>query len=129
MEKNQIILVISALLMITVIATICLLTVTMRFEGETIQNEETFQVDYDHLNKTLTHYMIFEKGEKVLVKGINLEGDLTLSIDDMQGNNIYKNRKVSREKLTLEIKDSGKYVISVVGSKARGSVNFSRLNK
>ena len=129
MEKNQIILVVLALLMISVIATICLLTVTMKFEGETVESEDTFQVDYAHLNKTLTHYMTFKKGERIVVEGINLTGDLTLSVDDMQGNNIYKNRAVKREKRTLEIPRSGKYVFSVVGSKAKGSVCFKKLYK
>ena len=126
MGKNQIILVVCALLMISVIATICLLTVTMKFEGETVENEETFKVDYDHLNKTLTHYMTFEKGDKIIVEGLNIAGDLTLSVDDMRGSNIYKNRAVKREKLTLEIPHSGKYVFSVVGSKAKGSVSFEK---
>jgi hypothetical protein len=99
----------------------------MKFEGETVENEETFKVDYDHLNKTLTHYMTFEKGDKIIVEGINIAGDLTLSVDDMRGNNIYKNRTVKREKLTLEIPHSGKYVFSVVGSKAEGSVSFEKI--
>ena len=126
MEKNQIVLVVSALLMIGVIATICLLNVTMKFEGETVEKEKTFKVDYDHLNKTLTHYMTFDQGEKIIVESINLAGDLTLSIDDMKGNNIYKNRTVKREKLIIEIPHSGKYVFSVVGSKAKGSVSFEK---
>lgn len=126
MEKNRIVLVVLALLMVTVIATICLLTATMKFEGETVENEETFKVDYDHLNKTLTHYMTFEKGDKVLLESINSEGNLTLSVDDMRGNNIYKNRAVEKEKLILEIPRSGKYVFSVVGSKAKGAVVFEK---
>jgi hypothetical protein len=126
MEKNQIVLVVSALLMIGVIATICLLNVTMKFEGETVEKEKTFKVDYDHLNKTLTHYMTFDQGEKIIVESINLAGDLTLSIDDMKGNNIYKNRTVKREKLIIEIPHSGKYVFSVVGSKAKGYVSFEK---
>jgi hypothetical protein len=126
MKNNQIILILSALLMIAVMGTIALLTVTMKFEGETIENEETFQVDYDHLNKTLTHYMTFEKGEKISVEGINLEGELTLSIDDMRGHNIYKNRGVKREKRIFEMPHEGKYVISVVGSEAKGFVDFKK---
>lgn len=126
MEKNQIVLVVCALLMISVIATICLLTVTMKFEGETIESETAYKVDYDHLNKTLTHYMTFEKGDKIIVEGINIAGDLTLSVDDMRGSNIYKNRAVKREQLTFEIPRSGKYVFSVVGSKAKGSVSFEK---
>ena len=129
MEKNQIVLVVSALLMISVIATISLLTVTMKFERETVESEDTFQVDYEHLNKTLTHYMTFDQGDEIVVEGINLAGGLTLSVDDMQGNNIYKNRAVKREKLTLEIPGSGKYVFSVVGSKAKGTVRFKRVAK
>jgi len=127
MEKNQIVLVVSALLMISIIGTISLLTVTLKFEGQTLENETSFKVDYEHLNKTLTHYMTFEQGEKIVVEGINLEGGLTLSIDDMRGNNIYKNRSVKREKLTLEIPRSGKYVFSVVGSKAKGTVSFEKM--
>jgi len=127
MEKNQIVLVVSALLMISIIGTISLLTVTLKFEGQTLENETSFKVDYEHLNKTLTHYMTFEQGEKIVVEGINLEGGLTLSIDDMHGNNIYKNRSVKREKLTLEIPRSGKYVFSVVGSKAKGTVSFEKM--
>ena len=127
MEKNQIVLVVSALLMISIIGTISLLTVTLKFEGQTLENETSFKVDYEHLNKTLTHYMTFEQGEKIVVEGINLEGGLTLSIDDMRGNNIYKNRSVKREKLTLEIPRSGKYVFSVVGSKAKGTVSFEKI--
>jgi hypothetical protein len=126
MEKNQIVLVVSALLMIGVIATICLLNVTMKFEGETVEKEKTFKVDYDHLNKTLTHYMTFDQGEKIIVESINLAGDLTLSIDDMKGNNIYKKKEVKREKLILEIPRTGKYVFSVVGSKAKGTVAFEK---
>jgi len=127
MEKNQIVLVVSALLMISIIGTISLLTVTLKFEGQTLENETSFKVDYEHLNKTLTHYMTFDQGEKIVVEGINLEGGLTLSIDDMRGNNIYKNRSVKREKLTLEIPRSGKYVFSVVGSKAKGTVSFEKM--
>lgn len=127
MKNNQIILVVSVLLMIAVVGTIVLLTVTMKFEGETIENEETFQVEYDYLNKTLTHYMTFEKGEKISVECINLKGKLTLSIDDMRGHNIYKNQGVKREKRMLEMPHKGKYVISVVGSKAKGSVDFKKL--
>ena len=113
--------------MISIIGTISLLTVTLKFEGQTLENETSFKVDYEHLNKTLTHYMTFEQGEKIVVEGINLEVGLTLSIDDMRGNNIYKNRSVKREKLTLEIPRSGKYVFSVVGSKAKGTVSFEKM--
>lgn len=128
MEKNQIVLVVSALLMISIIGTISLLTVTMKFEGETFESEEAFKVDYDHLNKTLTHYMTFDQGEKIIVEGINLSGDLTLSVDDMRGNNIYKKRSVKREQLTLEIPRTGKYVFSVVGTKAKGTVSFEKMH-
>src|SRR6056297_1635178 len=90
MIKQEIILVVSALLMVAIIGTLCLLTVTLAFDGTKETSDDMFHVDYTLLSKTLTHYMTFEKGDKLSVKGINLEGDLTLSVDDMQGNNIYK---------------------------------------
>lgn len=72
--------------------------------------------------------MTFDQGEKIIVEGINLSGDLTLSVDDMRGNNIYKNRSVKREQLTLEIPRTGKYVFSVVGTKAKGTVSFEKMH-
>lgn len=129
MEKHQIVIIVSVLLMISILATISLLTFTMKFEGRKIENANEFIVDYDYLNKTLTHYMTLKKGEVISVEAINIEGDLTLSLDDMRGQNIYKNREVKRERLAVEIPHSGKYVISVVGSSANGSVSFNRIRE
>ena len=129
MEKHQIVIIVSVLLMISILATIFLLTFTMKFEGRKIENANEFIVDYDYLNKTLTHYMTLKKGEVISVEAINIEGDLTLSLDDMRGQNIYKNREVKRERLAVEIPHSGKYVISVVGSSANGSVTFNRIKE
>lgn len=122
--KSKYIIALCVVLMIPILIIVILISINQTFDGSRTGNDNQFLLDYKSLNKTMTHYIDLKQSDKLKCDVTHNKGELTISIDDMRGNNIYKNRNCKTDSFTITIQQTRKYVISVIGVDAKGSVHF-----
>lgn len=97
----------------------------IEFDGSRTSNDKQFLLEYKVLNTTKTHEVELKQGDKVEVKIEDQAGSVDIQVTNMDSEKeIYRGDKASSGDFILEIRESGTYLFSVTGKKAKGSVSF-----
>ncbi len=98
------------------------------FDGNIVENDKQFSLDYLFFNKTITHKMNIKKDMYIGIRIINTVGNIDVVITDNNNNEIYRGNKISEDSnFFVKVGDTGEYTINVKGTKAKGSVSFDIL--
>ena len=96
------------------------------FSGSKTGDENHYDITFDILNKTCTHELNMEQGEKIHVQIEKKSGDIKVMIQKNQENPIYEGNGDVATDFYVSIEEAGTYTVSVTGKKAKGRVTFSR---
>lgn len=97
---------------------------TQTFDGSRTADEDRFLLAYTVFNKMEKHEMTLEKGTAVEVGIEHVSGRIDIMVSDENGKEIYRGNDASSGNFILEIPETGTYLFSVTGKKAKGSVSF-----
>lgn len=109
-------------LCIAILLTSCM---SSRFDGSRTGNDSQFIMEYRIFNGADSQTLQLKKGESIDAAIVNTSGHLEIAICDQKGNILYKNDDVSTGSFQIEMKETGKYTITVTGTQAKGSVQFT----
>ncbi len=97
------------------------------FDGSRTGNDSEFIMNYKILNKTDSQDLIVAKGDTIHAEIIVESGSLSFKIQKDDGLvPVYEGKDVSfSDEFDVEIEESGTYIVTVTGKKAKGSVSFT----
>ena len=97
------------------------------FDGSRTGNDSEFIMDYKILNKTDSQNLIVTEGDAIHAEIIVENGSLSFEIRKDDGLvPVYEGKDVSfSDEFDVEIEESGTYIVTVTGKKAKGSVSFT----
>lgn len=93
------------------------------FDGSSVKNEDSYQLDIKHMNGTDTHTLELEQGDTLKIQFETVKGNLSMKITAPDGTAIYQGNGTVKE-FTVEAPVDGAYPIVVVGQKAKGSIHI-----
>ena len=97
------------------------------FDGSRTGNDSEFIMNYKVLNTTDSQNLVVAEGDTIHAEIIIEKGNLSFKIqkDDEQFP-VYEEKDVLlSDEFDVEIEESGTYIVTVTGEKARGSVGFT----
>lgn len=96
------------------------------FDGSRTGNNSEFIMDYKVLNTTDSQNLVVDEGDTIHAEIILEKGSLSFKIQkDDEPVPVYEGKDVSvSDAFDVEIEESGTYIVTVTGKKARGSVSF-----
>lgn len=95
------------------------------FSGNRTGNDREFLLEFDVLNTADSQELTAETGEIISAVIVIDDGRLGVTVQKDNGELVYENIDMIRsEKIEIEIEESGRYTVKVVGKNARGSVGF-----
>lgn len=110
------------LLILTLLLTAC----GVYFEGSRIGSDNEFVMNFKMFNTADSQHLIVEEGETIHAEIIVESGSLSIKIQKDNETPIYEENDIClTDKFDIEIEESGTYVVTVTGEKAKGSVNFT----
>ena len=93
------------------------------FDGSSVKNEDSYQLDIKNMNGTDTHTLELKQGDKLKIQFETVKGKLNLKITSPDGTALYQGDGTVKE-FTVEAPVDGAYPIVVVGQKAKGSIHI-----
>ena len=93
------------------------------FDGSSVKNEDSYQLDIKHMNGTDTHTLELKQGDTLKIQLETVKGNLSMKITAPDGTAIYQGNGTVKE-FTVEAPVDGAYPIVVVGQKAKGSIHI-----
>ena len=97
----------------------------VEFDGSRMGNDKKFDMEYKILNKTDSQDLKAEAGDIIHGKIVTDGGDLSIKIQKDGDDPIYESNGIAvTNEFDVQIKDAGIYKVTVIGKKAKGSVNF-----
>ena len=93
------------------------------FDGSSVKNEDSYQLDIKTMNGTDTHTLELKQGDMLKIQFETLKGTLNLKITSPDGTALYQGDGTVKE-FTVEAPMDGAYPIVVVGQKAKGSIHI-----
>lgn len=96
------------------------------FEGSYHRNFDEFILEYDTFNTTMTWSVDLSEGDSLAVDLVVDTGDLSVLIEDEAGNVFYQNDSAETEAFDLEVTESGRYTVTVVGAETQGKASFKK---
>ena len=96
------------------------------FDGSRMGNDGEFIMDYKILDTTDSQNLIVAEGDTIHAEIIVESGSLSFKIQkDDSLVPVYEGKDVSfSDEFDVEIEESGTYIVTVTGKKAKGSVSF-----
>jgi hypothetical protein len=98
------------------------------FEGESIESDSTFSLDYSYLNESREHSLFVAQGGHIDVDIESESGHIDVYVYDSAENTIYQGNDAATSSFRLEIAEAGNYRIVVTGEKAAGKASFVAVN-
>ena len=95
------------------------------FDGSSVKNEDSYQLDIKHMNGTDTHTLELKQGDTLKIQLETVKGNLSMKITAPDGTAIYQGNGTVKE-FTVEAPVDGAYPIVVVGQKAKGSIHIEK---
>ena len=96
------------------------------FDGSRTGNDHEFVMGYKIFNTTDSQDLIVEEGDTIHAKIIVEGGSLSFKIQKDEEAPIYDEKDISSsDEFDVEIEESGTYVVTVTGEKAKGSIRFT----
>ena len=92
-------------------------------DGNSVKNEDSYQLDIKTMNGTDTHTLELEQGDMLKIQFETVKGKLNLKITSPDGTALYQGDGTVKE-FTVEAPMDGVYPIVVVGQKAKGSIHI-----
>ena len=93
------------------------------FDGSSVKNEDSYQLDIKTMNGTDTHTLELKQGDMLKIQFETVKGKLNLKITSPDGTALYQGDGTVKE-FTVEAPMDGAYPIVVVGQKAKGSIHI-----
>lgn len=90
------------------------------------QTSNSFSATYSYFNGEREYTIKVKDGNPLAVK-VNVttdDGDLSISVDKKGGGNFYQGNKIPTFSFTLNLKESGTYVVKIKANKHSGSYSF-----
>lgn len=95
------------------------------FNGCRTGNESQFIMEYEVFNTTDAQELILEQGDQIQAQITVDRGKLDVRIQKDKERPVYMKHNIRKsETFTVEIKEGGRYQITVTGHSTRGSVSF-----
>lgn len=96
------------------------------FDGSRMGNDNELVMNYKIFNTTDSQDLIVEEGDTIHVKIIVEGGSLSFRIQKDDEVPVYEGKDISlSDEFDVEIEESGTYVVTVTGEKAKGSISFT----
>jgi len=96
------------------------------FDGSRTGNDNEFVMNYKIFNTTDSQDLIVEEGDTIHAEIIVESGSLSFRIQKDDEVPVYEGKDVSfSDEFDVEIEESGTYVVTVTGEKAKGSISFT----
>ena len=92
-------------------------------DGNSVKNEDSYQLDIKTMNGTDTHTLELEQGDMLKIQFETVKGKLNLKITSPDGTALYQGDGTVKE-FTVEAPMDGVYPIVVVGQNAKGSIHI-----
>ena len=97
------------------------------FKGSYHRNFDELILEYETLNTTLTWSVDLSEGDSLAVDLVVDAGDLSVLIEDEEGNVFYQNDNAETGAFDLEVAESSQYTVTVVGIKTQGKASFKKV--
>lgn len=111
---------------LSLILVLSLTACVANFDGSRTGNENEFVMNYKIFNTTDSQDLIVEEGDTIHVEIIVEGGSLSFRIQKDDEVPVYEGKDVSlSDEFDIEIEESGTYVVTVTGEKAKGSISFT----
>lgn len=110
-------------LLLVILMTACM---PSRFDGSRTGNDSQFIMEYRIFDGTDAQTLQLKEGESIDVAIVNTSGTLEIVIRSQDDKILYENDDVSTGSFQIEVKETGKYTITVTGTQAKGSVQFTK---
>lgn len=94
------------------------------FDGSRTSHDTRFLVDYDFFDGEKSHRMKIEAGETINVEVKSKSGKINLSIEDSQGNRVYKGLDIPTGDFQVAIDKTDTYEFKIVGEESKGSMSI-----
>ncbi len=98
------------------------------FDGRRISNADSFVLEYAVFNKSDSAVIYLEAGDALEVSTANTSGAIDITIGIEGKPSVYEGSGLKDMVFTLNISESGNYIISVTGHTAQGCTSFSRVS-
>lgn len=96
-----------------------------QFDGSRTGNESQFIMEYRMLNTTDFQLLSLTEGDVIDVQVASDSGKVNIEVKKEEDDNtIYRGNDVPTSSFQLTIQESGIYMVTVKGEKAKGSVSF-----
>lgn len=96
------------------------------FDGSRTGNDNEFVMNYKIFNTTDSQDLIVEEGDTIHAEIIVEGGSLSFRIQKDDEVPVYESKDVSlSDEFDVKIEESGTYVVTVTGEKAKGSISFT----
>ena len=95
------------------------------FNGSRTGNDNQLIMEYTAFNTTDSQDLVVEAGDTIHVEIVIEDGHLSYKIQKNDDEPIAESESIFfSEEFDVEVKESGKYTVTVTGEKAKGSVKF-----
>lgn len=96
------------------------------FDGSRMGNDNEFVMNYKIFNTTDSQDLIVEEGDTIHAEIIVEGGSLSFRIQKDDEVPVYESKDVSlSDEFDVKIEESGTYVVTITGEKAKGSISFT----
>ena len=96
------------------------------FDGSRTGNDNEFVMNYKIFNTTDSQDLIVEEGDTIHAEIIVESGSLSFRVQKDDEVPVYEGKDVSlSDEFDVEVEESGTYVVTVTGEKAKGSISFT----
>jgi len=92
------------------------------FSGNRRVDESSYQIDFTMLNGERKQVLPFREGDELKVEITRIKGSIRMAVTSEDGLEVYSGDCSVTTSFTVRVPKTGNYVISVVGSRAQGSV-------
>ncbi|SCY65702.1 PPC domain-containing protein [Butyrivibrio sp. INlla14] len=97
------------------------------FSGSKTGDADHFDIEFEVLNSSFTHYLELKEGESLEVTATKESGKISLRIQCGESEPVYQGDNLESTNFKVNINESGTYTITVSGQKAKGHVVVERV--
>lgn len=99
------------------------------FVGNSYKIGNSITIEYGILNMTKTEEIDLKAGDAVRFDIVSEAGDVDVDFGIKDASPVYEGSPVKTDSFTVTVHENGRYVLTVTGSDAKGSVKLTKLDK
>lgn len=96
------------------------------FNGNKVETDDTFEIDFSILNTSYSHDIECESGDSFSVWVDSEGGSIALTIQSGEDDPVYQGNNIPTTSFEVGIQEAGTYTVTVTGKKAKGHVTVEK---